>query len=464
MSDVLSDLSLKKLPPHQKEAEQCVLGACLKSNQAFARSLEILSPDDFYSSTHQRIYSAMADMFEVNETVDVLTLTDRLQKKDSLEACGGMEYLLELEEKVPTAEAVSHHSKIVREKKVLRDLIATATEIVTQSYEAFEDVETILDQAEQAIFEISEKRTRRSYFPINEIVKKSFQYIEELFEKPGMITGVETGFTDLDHMTSGFQPSDLIILAARPSMGKTSFALDIARFAAMQRKVATAVFSLEMAKEQLALRMLCAEAKVNSTKLRTGYLSKEDWPRLTTAAGRISEAPIFIDDSPALTALDVRARTRRLKAEHDIGLVIIDYLQLMHARGKTESRQLEISEISRSLKALAKEINVPVMALSQLSRGVESRTDKRPLLSDLRESGAIEQDADVVAFIYRDEVYNPETAEPGVAELLIRKQRNGPIGDVKLTFIHEFTRFTNHSDEALPGGVPNEAPSGDVPF
>ncbi|MEE8207043.1 MAG: replicative DNA helicase, partial [Nitrospinaceae bacterium] len=339
--------------------------------------------------------------------------------------------------------AISHHSKIIREKKVLRDLIETATEIVTSSYEDSDDADEILDKAERSIFEISEKRTKRSFFSIKEIVKSSFDSIEKLFEKPGMITGVETGFRELDQLTSGLQPSDLIIIAGRPSMGKTSLALDIARFAACKRRVPTAIFSLEMSKEQLGLRMLCAEARVSSVKLRTGFLASSDWPNLTAAAGRISEAPIFIDDSPQLGTLDIRARSRRLKAEHSLGLIIVDYLQLMHVSKKIENRQLEISEISRGLKGLAKELNLPIVALSQLSRAVENRTDKRPLLSDLRESGSIEQDADVVAFIYRDEVYDSKTAKAGIAEILIRKQRNGPIGDVELAFLKEFTRFEN---------------------
>jgi replicative DNA helicase len=395
----------------------------------------------------------MQFLFEANHPIDILTIADRLRKDNDLDDAGGMDYLDFLEGLVPTSAAISHHSKIIREKKVLRDLIETATEIVASSYEDSDDADEILDKAERSIFEISEKRTKRSFYSIKEIVKSSFDSIEKLFEKPGMITGVETGFREFDQITSGLQPSDLIIIAGRPSMGKTSLALDIARFAACKRKVPTAIFSLEMSKEQLGLRLLCSEARVSSVKLRTGFLASSDWPNLTAAAGRVSEAPIFIDDSPQLSTLDVRARSRRLKAEHSLGLVIIDYLQLMHGSRKIESRQLEISEISRGLKGLAKELNVPIIALSQLSRAVESRTDKRPLLSDLRESGSIEQDADVVAFIYRDEVYDSETAKAGIAEILIRKQRNGPIGDVELAFLKEYTRFENlehHTAEPVP--------------
>ncbi len=458
MPEAISDLALSKLPPYSMEAEQSVLAACLKSQDAIAKSLEVLSEEDFYKSSHKKIYIAMQDLFEANEPIDVLSLAEKLRKKSELESVGGMDYLDLLEDFVPTATAIVHHAKIVREKKVLRELIETATQIVTDSYSDTDDVEHILDRAEQSIFQISEKRSNRSFFSLQEIVKSNFVAIEKLFENPGMVKGVSTGFLDLDHMTAGLQPSDLIIIAGRPSMGKTSFALDIARHAALHEKVPTAIFSLEMSKEQLGLRMLCAEARINSGKLRTGYIAKSDWPKLTQAAGRLSEAAMFIDDTPALSSLDIRARARRLAAEQNLGLVVVDYLQLMHGRASTENRQLEVSEISRGLKGLAKEINVPIVALSQLSRGVESRTDKRPLLSDLRESGSIEQDADVVAFIYRDEVYNPEGDQIGIAEILIRKQRNGPIGDVKLHFENDHTRFYNLTDQhggGPPGGDPD---------
>ncbi|MEC7640777.1 MAG: replicative DNA helicase [Nitrospinota bacterium] len=446
MPEAISDIALKKLPPHNLEAEQSVLGACLKSNEIFAKSLEILNEEDFYKAAHKKIYKAMAELFEANEEIDVLTLGERLRKIGEFDAVGGLDYLDFLEDFLPTGAAVTHHAKIVREKKILRDLISASTEIVNRSYEDSENVEGLLDSAEAAIFQISEKKTKRSFFSLKEIVKSSFESIERLFDKPGLVTGVETGFTDLDQLLAGLQPSDLIIIAGRPSMGKTSFALDIARFAAVHGGVPTAIFSLEMAKEQIGLRLLCAEAQVDSSKLRTGFLAKTDWPKLTNAAGRLAEAPIFIDDSALLSTFDVRARIRRLYAEHHLGLVIIDYLQLMHSSGRVDNRQLEISEISRGIKALAKELDLPVIALSQLSRAVEGRTDKRPQLADLRESGSIEQDADVVAFIYREEVYNPETGPSGLAEILVRKQRNGPIGDVKLTFSKECTRFYNHAD------------------
>lgn len=462
MADALNEIGLKKLLPHSVEAERYVLGACLKSNDVFARALETLEGEDFYKISSKKIFAAMSDLFEASEEIDILTLSERLRKNGDLETVGGMDFLDYLDDLAPTSGALTHHAKIVRDKRVLRDLINSATDIVNQGYDDSEDVETLLDQAETSIFEISEKKSKRTFFPIKEVLNKSIEAIEKLFERPGLVTGVETGFVDLDRMTSGFQPSDLIILAARPSMGKTSFALDIARFAAANRSIPTAIFSLEMSKEQLGLRMLCSEARVDSSKVRTGYLGKNDWPKLTQAGSKLAEAPIFIDDTAAVSVLDVRAKARRLYSEHKVGLIIIDYLQLMHSSKHSESRQLEISEISRGLKALAKELNVPIVALSQLSRAVESRTDKKPLLSDLRESGSIEQDADVVMFIYRDEVYNEE-AEEGRAEILIRKQRNGPIGEANLAFIKEYTRFENLEERDMPPEM-IEADDEEVPF
>ena len=460
MADVLTDISLNKLPPYNKEAEQSVLGACLHSEDAIAKALEILREEDFYKSTHKKIFAVMRGQFEANEPLDVLTLADQLRKKNELEEVGGIEYLGLLEDFVPTATAVVHHAKILREKKILRDLIQTATEIVSSSYSDSEDVDTLLDKAEQSIFEISEKRSKPSFVKLPEIVKRGLSDLEKLSQQPGMVTGVPSGFTDLDNITAGFQLSDLIILAARPSMGKTSFALDIARYVSLNKKTPTAFFSLEMSKEQLGMRLLCSKAQVDSSKVRTGYLAKSDWPKVHDAGRELAEAQLFIDDSPALTALDIRARSRRLAAEQPaeqpLGLIIVDYMQLMQGRGKSESRQLEVSEISRGLKALAKELNLPILAISQLSRAVESRTDKRPLLSDLRDSGSIEQDADVVMFIYRDVVYNPETDDPGRTEILIRKQRSGPIGEAFLHFENQFTRFYDRSSRM---DVPPEADS-----
>jgi len=446
MADALTEISLNKLPPYNKEAEQSVLGACLHSADAIAKALEVLTEEDFYKAANKKIFIVMREQFEANESIDVLALAERLRKKDELDNVGGLEYLSLLEDYIPTATAVGHHAKILREKKILRDLIQTATDIVSNSYSDRDDVDTLLDRAEQSIFEISEKRTKASFYKLPDIIRENVSTLEKLSMKPGMVTGVSSGFSDLDNMTAGFQPSDLIILAARPSMGKTSFALDIARYVSLHEKIPTAMFSLEMSKQQLGVRLLCSQARVDSSKVRTGYLAKSDWPKVHEAGSKLSEAKMFIDDSAALSVLDVRARARRLAAEQPLGLIIIDYLQLMHGRGGTESRQLEVSDISRGLKALAKEINVPIIALSQLSRAVEGRTDKRPMLSDLRESGSIEQDADVVMFIYRDVVYNPETDDPGKTEILVRKQRNGPIGDIQLHFENQFTRFFDRAE------------------
>ena len=446
MADALTEISLNKLPPYNKEAEQSVLGSCFHSSEAIAKALEVLTEEDFYKAANKKIFITMREQFEANEPIDVLAVADLLRKKDELDNVGGLEYLSLLEDYVPTATAVNHHAKILREKKILRDLIQTATEIVSSSYSDKDDVDTLLDKAEQSIFEISDKRTKASFFKIPDVIRENVSNLEKLSIKPGMVTGVSCGFTDLDNLTAGFQPSDLIILAARPSMGKTSFALDIARFVSLHQSIPTAIFSLEMSRQQLGVRLLCSQARVDSSKVRTGYLAKSDWPKVHEAGARLSEAKMFIDDSAALSVLDVRARARRLAAEQPLGLIIIDYLQLMQGRGSSESRQLEVSDISRGLKALAKELNVPIIALSQLSRAVESRTDKRPLLSDLRESGSIEQDADVVMFIYRDFVYNPETDDPGKTEILVRKQRNGPIGDVRLHFESQFTRFFDRAE------------------
>ena len=445
---VIDEISLHKLPPHNLEAEQSVLGAIFKSNDALPKALEIIQADDFYRGPHRKIFQAMMELFEMSEPIDLLILSDKLRKNKDLESVGGVEYLSLLEETVPTAAAITYHSKIVREKKILRDLINSGTEIVTKSYEDTDDVNHLLDECEKSIFDIAQKKIKKSFFDLKTIVKTSFESIETLFERKTLITGVPTGFKRFNEMTAGLQPSDLIIIAGRPSMGKTTFAVDIARHVGVVEKIPVAIFSLEMSKEQLGIKMLCSEGRVSSNKIRTGFLSKSDWPNLTTAAGKLSEAPIFIDDSPGLTALDIRARARRLYAEQNknIGLIIIDYLQLMRGRGKIENRQLEISEITRALKELAKELNVPVVALSQLSRAVESREKKIPQLSDLRESGSIEQDADVVVFLFREEVYKHDTEDAGIAEVIIGKQRNGPIGDFKVTFIKEYPRFENYAE------------------
>jgi replicative DNA helicase len=438
-----SDLSLQKLPPQNLEAEQSVLGAILLENSALNKALEVLTPEDFYKESHRRIFSAILDLDERNEVIDLITITEHLRQKNDLEQVGGAAYLSALVNSVPTAANIRFHSKIIHEKALLRNLIRIATEIVTMGYEDTERVENLLDFAEQRIFAISESKTRPSFVPVKEIVKGTFEAIELLYEKKERVTGLPTGFKDLDEMTSGLQPSDLIVVAGRPSMGKTSLALGIAQYVGLERRGSVAVFSLEMSKEQLVLRMLCSEARVDAHKLRSGYLGKSDWPKLTTAAGKLTEAAVFIDDTPALSVLEMRAKARRLKAERGLDLIIVDYLQLMRGRGEADTREQEISEISRSLKALAKELHVPVIALSQLSRAVESRSDKRPLLADLRESGAIEQDADVVIFIYREELYHAAEENRGRAEAIIGKQRNGPVGTVRLAFIDRYTRFEN---------------------
>jgi replicative DNA helicase len=439
-----ADLSSHKLPPQNIEAEQSILGGILIENYAINKVMEALDPDDFYRESHRKIYKALIDLSERDEPADLITLTNELKNNGHLDPVGGASYIASLIDSVPTAANIEYYVKIVKEKAILRKLIQTSTEIITQSYEDRGDVEGFLDEAERAIFDISENRVRPSFYPIKDVVKDSFKILERLYEKKELVTGVPSGFKELDRLTAGFQPSDLIIVAGRPSMGKTAFCLNIAQYAAIQKKIPIAIFSLEMSKEQLGIRMLCSEAHVEGTKLRSGFLSESDWPRLTIAAGNLSDASIYIDDTAALTILELRAKARRLKTEQGgLGMVVIDYLQLMKGRTRVESRQQEISEISRSLKALAKELSIPVIAVSQLSRKTEERTGNRPQLSDLRESGAIEQDADLILFIYRDEVYNRAEDNPnkGKAEIIIGKQRNGPIGKVDLAFLDKFTTF-----------------------
>ncbi|MBI4041941.1 MAG: replicative DNA helicase [Deltaproteobacteria bacterium] len=439
----MANSSIQKLPPQNLEAEQAVLGSVLLDNDALYRSLDYVRPDDFYRAAHQHIFQSFVDLAESSEPVDLVTLTNHLKSKDLLGTMGGSAYLTQLVESVPTSANVQYYAKIVREKAILRKIISAATEIVAKGYEEHASVDDFLDYAETAIFSVAEERIRPDFTHIKDVVKENFKRIEQLYERKESVTGVPTGFHEFDKLTSGLQRSDLIIIAGRPSMGKTSFALNIAQHAAIVSKTPVAVFSLEMSKEQLVMRMLTSLAKVDSSRLRIGKLKENEWPKLTKAASQMSVAPIFIDDTPALSVLDMRAKCRRLKADHNMGLLIVDYLQLMRGRGGFESREREISEISRSLKALAKELNVPVIALSQLNRGVENRPDKRPQLSDLRESGAIEQDADLITFIYRDEIYNKESDWTGTAEIIIRKQRNGPTGAARLAFLHEYTTFEN---------------------
>jgi replicative DNA helicase len=444
-----TDDVLRRLPPQNIEAEQSVLGAVLLENEAINQALEILTPDDFYRETHREIFRAMMDLSDHNQPVDAITLTDALRTKGVLEQVGGPAYIAELADTVPTAANVAHYARIVREKAVLRSLATIATDIASSAYEANANVDEFLDTAEHRIFEISERRIKPSFHTMPELTRESLRILERLYENRELVTGVPTGFKDLDVLTAGLQPSDLVVLAARPSMGKTALALNIAAYAAMdaEPRRGVAFFSLEMSKEQLVLRMLCSEARVDSAKARAGYLSERDFPKLAQAAARLSEANIFIDDSSDTTAITLKAKCRRLARErsNNLGLVLVDYLQLMRSARPGESREKEIAEISRSLKALAKELKLPVIALSQLNRQVETRPDRRPLLADLRESGAIEQDADVIAFIYREEMYKKDSKEPGVAEIIVAKQRNGPTDTVKLTYLSQYTRFENYA-------------------
>ena len=439
--------ALQNVPPQNLEAEQSLLGSVLLENEALFKVLEIIKKDDFYRESNRQIYQAMIDLYEKNEPTDLITVTEVLKRKNKLDEVGGASYLADLLENIPTAANIEYYAKIIRQKSILRNLIHSATEIVSKATTAEENVEDILDFSEKTIFQISEEQTKQSFYPLKTILKSTFKDIERLYEKKQLITGVPSGFTELDSKTSGFQPADLIIIAGRPSMGKTAFALNVAQHASQESHIPIAIFSLEMSKEQLALRMLCSEARVDNHKLRTGFIAESDWGKLSMAAGKLADSMMYIDDTPGITVFEMRAKSRRLKAEHGLGMIIVDYLQLMAgSKNRSDSREQEISEISRSLKGLAKELHVPVIALSQLNRKVEDRIDKRPHMADLRESGAIEQDADVILFIYRDEVYHPDSEESkGKAEVIIGKQRNGPTGEIQLSFINEYTRFENYS-------------------
>lgn len=437
-------------PPQDIDAERCVLGGILIEDGALVKVIEVLSPKDFYLERHAIIYEAMLELFERNDPQDLVTVNSLLKSKGRLSAVGGSAYLAELTGVLPVASNIVYYARIVRNKSVLRRLIQASSEIASLCYEETGDVDEVLESAESTIFEISQDKIRPSFYPLKTVLKEGVVKIQKLYERKELITGISSGFTDLDRLTAGFQPSDLIIVAGRPSMGKTAFALNIAQNAAIRSQVPVVIFSLEMSREQLGMRMLCSEAKIDAQKVRTGFLEKEEWPHIIGALGVLSEAPVFIDDSPAMTTLEMRAKARRLKSEHGLGLIVVDYLQLMRSSGHKDNREQEISEISRSLKAMAKELHVPVIALSQLNRKVEDRSDRRPQMSDLRESGAIEQDADVIAFIYRDEVYNRSEDNPnrGIAEIIVAKQRNGPTGIVKLSFMSQFSSFGNlmHSE------------------
>lgn len=436
-------LPLEKIPPQNLDAEQSVLGAMLIDKEAVLRAMEIVRPQDFYRDAHKHIFEVMLDLSERGEAIDLITVTEELRQRSLLDQVGGTAYVAGLANLVPTAANVEYYARIVEEKALFRMLISASTRIASMGYEGNEEIDALLDRAEQMIFELSQRKTQTGFTPIRTILMDTFERIEDLYNNKGQITGVTSGFADLDRLTSGFQPSDLIIVAARPSMGKTALCTNFCQNAAIRKNLPAAIFSLEMSKDQLVQRILCGEAMVDQQKVRAGQLDEADWNKLSQAAGPLSTAPIFIDDTPGISVMEMRAKARRLKAEKGLSLIVIDYLQLMTSTRRTENRQQEISEISRSLKGLARELSVPVIALSQLSRAVEQRSDKKPMMSDLRESGSLEQDADLVMFIYRDEYYNPDSEKRGIAEILIAKQRNGPVGSVELGFLKEFTKFVN---------------------
>ena len=433
----------QRVPPHDTMAEQAVLCSMFIDQEAAAAVMEMLKSEDFYRPDHRLIFEAAQELILKGQPIDVITVKNKLEEKQVFEQAGGLKYLGEIAAAVGNSVHVREYAKIVADKAVLRRLIQTSQAISQMGYEGKETVDTIIDQAEKGIFDVAQNRATEEFSHIRDITVASFERIEEIYQSKGSITGVPTGFTDFDAKTAGLQKSDLILLAARPSMGKTAFALNIAQHAAIRHNIPTAIFSLEMSKEQLVNRMLCSEAMMDAQKLRTGQLEDSDWPKLVQAMGPLSEAPIYIDDTPSISPMDIRSKCRKLKMEKGLGLILIDYLQLMSSNGRTDSRQQEISEISRSLKAIAREMDAPVIALSQLSRACEQRADHRPMLSDLRESGAIEQDADVVAFLYRDEYYFPDTEKKNMAELIIAKQRNGPTGTVELTWMGKYTKFAN---------------------
>ena len=436
-------LELAKIPPHDIDAEQAVLGSMLTDKDAVNAAIESLKEDAFYRDDNKAIFQAIVNLYSKSEPIDIITLKDELESMDKFEQVGGFEYLASLPDKVPTTANVQKYIKIVEEKSILRNLIKTANEIIELGYDPAEDVEDIMDGAEKKIFDIMQSKNQKGYTPIKDVLVESFTKLEELYNRKQHITGVPTGFAELDYKTAGLHGSELILVAARPAMGKTAFALNIATNAALRGNAPVAIFSLEMSKDQLVNRILCSEAMVDSNKVRTGKLGEDDWVKLAGAIGPLSEAEMYIDDTPGISVMEIRTKCRKLKMEKNIGLVVIDYLQLVQGNKRTASREQEISEISRSLKILAKEINVPVIALSQLSRAVEQRPDHRPMLSDLRESGAIEQDADIVMFLYRDDYYNKESEKKDIAEVIIAKQRGGQTGTVELLWMGQYTKFVN---------------------
>ncbi len=439
---------IDRVPPQNIDAEQAVLGAMLIKKEAIAEVAQILRPEDFYRDAHKIVYEAMLNLFNKNEPADIVTVSDYLNNENLMEKVGGVTFITALANTVPTAANVTYHAKIVREKADLRNLINTATDIAGMAYESSDDVADVIDKSEKMIMEVANRQNVSAFTPMRDIVMETFDKINVLYESKGGLTGIPCGFTDLDKLTSGLQPSDLILVAARPSMGKTAFTLNIGAHVALKEHKNVAFFSLEMSKQQLVQRMLCSEGGIDSQKLRKGELDKTDWSKLVNVANKVAEAPLYIDDTAGITVMELRSKARRLKAEKGLDLIIIDYLQLMQGRtgkGATDNRQQEISEISRSLKAVARELNVPVIALSQLSRSVESRQIKRPMLSDLRESGSLEQDADIVMFLYREDYYDPETVNKNITEVIVAKHRNGPVDTVKMFFKKEFTRFNDLS-------------------
>jgi len=442
---------LDKVPPQNIEAEMATLGAMLLDEKLIPEIIELIDEFSFYKDEHKIIYSSLVSLFDLRKKVDILTVSEDLSKKKLLQKVGGSAYLTTLADFIPTAAGATQYARIVKEKSILRSLIDSGTQIVSSVYKGGEEVSSLLDKAEKMIFEISDRRIEGGYVHIKDIIKGGIELIESLYHKKSHVTGIPSGFKDFDAKTAGLQKGDLIIAAGRPSMGKSAFVTSIAAHVGVDEKIPVAIFSLEMSKEQLMQRFLCSLAKVEVNRVRTGFLAPSEWPILTSAAGKLSEAPIYIDDTPAMNVFELRAKARRLKAHHGIQLLLVDYLQLVRGMRRSESRQQEISDISQSLKALAKELSIPIIAVSQLSRAVESREGHRPKLSDLRESGAIEQDADVVVLLFREEYYNPTEANRGTAEVIIAKQRNGPVGSIHLTFLKEFTRFADMAREAPEG-------------
>ncbi|KKI89756.1 DNA helicase [Bacillus sp. SA1-12] len=453
MNEIIGD----RIPPQNIEAEQAVLGAIFLQPASLTLASELLIPDDFYRASHQRIYNAMLELSDKGEPVDLVTVTSELADANLLEEVGGVSYLSDLANSVPTAANIEYYAKIVEEKSILRRLIRTATTIAQDGYSREDEVEVLLNEAEKTIMEVAQRKNAGAFQNIKDVLVQTYDNIELLHDRKGDITGIPTGFTELDKMTAGFQRNDLIIVAARPSVGKTAFALNIAQNVATKTDENVAIFSLEMGADQLVMRMLCAEGNIDAQRLRTGSLTPEDWGKLTMAMGSLSNSGIYIDDTPGIRVSEIRAKCRRLKQESGLGMVLIDYLQLIQGSGRTDNRQQEVSEISRTLKELARELKVPVIALSQLSRGVEQRQDKRPMMSDIRESGSIEQDADIVAFLYRDDYYDKESENKNIIEIIIAKQRNGPVGTVSLAFVKEYNKFVNLERRFDDSGVPQGA-------